>query len=319
MKKLNVKKLGELALNKTGKVGTFVKKHNAEIFLGVGIVAGAVAVVEAAKAGSKTKAVIDDHKDIIDMIHEEAEDGQITIYCDNEETQVVEYTEKDVRRDITHTYLHTAGELGKLYLPAATALAASTASILYSYKIIKGRNVALTAAYTALESGFKRYRNNVIERYGEEVDMDMKLGRKTVPVTIEEIDENGKKTKTKQTATVFKDPSEYSDFSRFFDSANPNWKPNAHYNMQFLKQQQEYATLLLKSRGHIFMNEVYDMLGFERTPEGAVTGWVKGCGDDFVDFGIYEAGCEANRRFVNGYEDVILLDFNHDGIIFDKI
>ena len=69
----------------------------------------------------------------------------------------------------------------------------------------------------------------------------------------------------------------------------------------------------------LFLNEVYDMIGFEHTPEGAVAGWVKDNGDGFVSFGLDDVNNESARRFVNGEDNVVLLDFNVDGIIFDKI
>ena len=87
----------------------------------------------------------------------------------------------------------------------------------------------------------------------------------------------------------------------------------------FLKQQQSYANDLLKSRGHLFLNEVYDLLGIQRTKAGNIVGWIydekNPVGDNFVDFGIYDINRPKNRDFVNGYERTIILDFNVDGDI----
>ena len=110
-----------------------------------------------------------------------------------------------------------------------------------------------------------------------------------------------------------------SPYARFFDETVYEWKPDPLMNKCFLDAQQRYANNLLEARGHIFLNEVYDMLGFQRTREGAVVGWIKnGDGDGYVDFGIYD-GNERSRAFVNGHETSILLDFNVDGTIWDKI
>jgi hypothetical protein len=87
--------------------------------------------------------------------------------------------------------------------------------------------------------------------------------------------------------------------------------------MYFLKGQEMYANDVLNQRGHIFLNEIYRALGFDDTQAGAVLGWVKGQGDDYVDFGLCNQS--RGRRFVNGTDQSILLTFNHDGVIWDKI
>ena len=90
----------------------------------------------------------------------------------------------------------------------------------------------------------------------------------------------------------------------------------------FLRKQQEWANELLKSRGHVFLNEVYDMLGIPRTKSGQIVGWVYNSNDEYsdnyIDFGVYDGGARS-RAFVNGYEKAILLDFNVDGVIYDLI
>lgn len=111
-----------------------------------------------------------------------------------------------------------------------------------------------------------------------------------------------------------------SQYARFFDEGCPGWNKDSEYNLMFLKQQQMYANDLLKKRGHIFLNEIYDMLGIPRTKAGAVVGWVydenNPIGDNYINFGITD---ERNANFVNGYEKSVLLDFNVDGNILDRI
>ena len=89
----------------------------------------------------------------------------------------------------------------------------------------------------------------------------------------------------------------------------------------YLRRQQDYANELLKAKGHLYLNEVYDILGLPRSKAGQIVGWVydekNPIGDNYVDFGIYEQNRAKNRDFVNGYEKTILLDFNVDGNILD--
>ena len=91
----------------------------------------------------------------------------------------------------------------------------------------------------------------------------------------------------------------------------------------FLKHQMNHANELLKCRGHVFLNEVYDMIGIPRTKAGQIVGWIydekNPVGDNFIDFGIFDETKQKSIDFVNGYERTILLDFNVDGVIYDKI
>ena len=113
-----------------------------------------------------------------------------------------------------------------------------------------------------------------------------------------------------------------SMYARFFDESSPSWVNDAEYNLMFLRQQELYANDLLKKRGHLFLNEVYDMLGISRTKAGAVVGWIydenNTNGDNCVDFGIFDPHNEHNRAFVNGNTKTVLVDPNVDGNIVEK-
>lgn len=120
-----------------------------------------------------------------------------------------------------------------------------------------------------------------------------------------------------------------SQYARFFDETSPYWYKNSglrendgpEMNLFFLRAQQNYANEKLKARGYLFLNEVYEMLGMPKTKAGQIVGWIykenNTDGDNYVDFGIYRT--EKNAKFVNGYENSILLDFNVDGAIIDKM
>lgn len=113
-----------------------------------------------------------------------------------------------------------------------------------------------------------------------------------------------------------------SQYARFFDESCTGWDKDPECNLLFLRQQQVYANELLRKCGYLFLNDVYDILGIPRSKEGQIVGWIyddkNPIGDNFVNFGIYNP-LTGNRNFVNGYEKSILLDFNVDGNILDKI
>lgn len=307
---MNMNNIVNSATKTFHRVGFQIKKHSPEILLITGITGVVTSAVMACKATTKVDAIVEESKKSIDMIHEGMEAGNI---CD------VEYTEEDGKKDLAIVYIQTGVKFAKLYGPSVLLGLTSIGCILASNNIIHKRNVALSAAYTAIDRSFKGYRSRVIERFGESMDRELRYNIKTQEVKETVVDEEtGKKKTVKSTVSVV-DPNTYSDYARFFDEYCAGWTKDAEYNLMFLRQQQNYANELLKSRGHLFLNEVYDMLGIDRTKAGNIVGWIYDekhpIGDNFVDFGIYVLDNEKARDFVNGRERSILLDFNVDGDI----
>ena len=303
-----------------GRSGLLLKKHSPEILMGAGVLGIVTSTVLACRATLKVDEVLDESKSKLDRIH-------MAKKTFNSE----EYTDTDFKKDLTIAYIQTGVDFVKLYGPAITLGVASIACVLSAHGIMKRRNVALVAAYKAMEKSYTNYRQRVVEEFGEEKDRLLKNGIKQSKVTVTETDENGKEKKSKKTVEVV-DPNGISEYARFFDESCKGWSPEPSYNLMFLKAQQNYANDLLKSRGHLFLNEVYDMLGIPRSKAGTVVGWALGEGDDFVDFGIFndqidgyandyhmETVGEERRDFVNGYRKSILLDFNVTGVIYDLI
>ena len=283
------------------------KKHSPEILLVAGVAGIVTSTVMACKATLKAEEVVEEAKHKFD-----------TIKKAKETIEPEKYTDEDYRKDLTIAYIQTGVEFVKLYGPAVLLGTASIACIIGSHGIMKKRNVALMAAFKALDKSFDDYRKRVIEEFGPDKDRFFKNGIKQETVTETTTDENGEvKVTEKVVETV--DPNGISQYARFFDEACSQWSKVPEYNLTFLKCQQNYANDLLKSRGHVFLNEVYDMIGVPRSQAGAIVGWVLGKGDDYIDFGIFNGENEANRDFVNGYERSILLDFNVDGVIYDLI
>lgn len=291
------------------KVGFQLKKHSPEILIVAGVVGTVVSAIMACKATTKVNDILGNSKVTVDSIHN----------CQSDESIAEDYTPEDAKKDLAIVYIQTGVKLAKLYAPAVALGVLSLGSILASNNLLRQRNVALAAAYATVDKGFKEYRNRVVERFGEEIDSELKYNIKAKKFEETIVDaETGKEKKVKTTINVA-DPNTYSDYARFFDEGSRNWEKNSEYNLVFLRAQQQYANDLLKSKGHLFLNEVYDMLDIPRTKAGQAVGWVydskKPVGDNYVDFGIYETNREKTRDFVNGYERVILLDFNVDGDI----
>lgn len=290
-----------------------VKKHSPEILIVAGIAGVVTSAVMACKATMKVNEVLAETKENINKVHDVMADQGIS---------EKEYSKEDSARDLAIIYGKAGVKLVKLYGPAIALGGLSLTAIVCSNNILRKRNVALAAAYTAIDTSYKQYRSRVIEKFGENVDREMKYGIKAVQIEEKTVDENGKKKTVKKTVEVV-NPYDYSDYARFFDVGNPNWEKDSEYNLMFLKRQQAYANDKLKANGYLYLNEVYDMLGIPKSKAGQVVGWIydpeNGTGDNYVDFGIYNVNREAARDFVNGYERTILLDFNVDGNIWEKM
>lgn len=282
--------------NIVGRTGLVLQKYSPQILTGLGIVSGVGSTVLACKATLKLEDTLEKAEKRIKAVP--AED----------------------QKELTKAYIRNGAEIAKLYAPAASLGVLSITCALGGQKIMHSRNVALAAAYKLAEEAFTEYRHRVIDAYGEDTDRMFKYGLKKETVTVVEEGEDGKKKKVKRDIDVPIDPSKISQYARFFDEGCKNWDKNPEYNMFFLKSSQNYMNDLLRSRGHVFLNEVYEHLGLPHSQAGAVVGWVMSKdGDNFIDYGLYDDTIEKTRDFVNGYENVILLDFNVDGVIWNLI
>ena len=291
----------------TSKAVMKLKKHSPEILVMAGIAGTVVSAVLACKATTKVAEILDETKGTLDTIHEGMETGAINGQ---------EYTNEDGKKDTVVVYAQTGMKLAKLYGPAIILGTLSVTSILASNNILRKRNVALGAAYAAIDKSFKEYRGRVIERFGEQVDTELKYGIKAKKFEEIEVDtETGKEKKVKKTVMVA-DPNLQSDYAVYFDSKSRNYETNPDYNRMFLKAQQAFANDKLQTRGHLFLNEVLDDLDLPRTPAGQIVGWTKDGPDGYVNFRIVE----VERETEDGrHEPALLLDFNVEGNIWEKM
>lgn len=294
------------------RVGFKFRKHSPEILIVAGVAGVVATTVMACAATTKVSAILEGAKNDIKEVHNASQNPELTD----------EYTEHDEKKDLTIVYAKTGLKLVKLYAPSVLLGIASITCILASHNIIRKRNMALAAAYATLDKGFKEYRNRVIERFGKELDRELKYNIKAKEIEKTTVDENGNETTTKEVVEVM-DPNNYSPYAIVYDDGNAGWNKDPETSKFFLIQQQNYANELLKSRGYLFLNEVYKMLGAQITKAGQCVGWIYDenhpIGDNFVDFGIFNIYSEKARDFVNGLERVIVLDFNVDGNILDLI
>ena len=222
----------------------------------------------------------------------------------------VGYSDEELRKLVAKTYIHGIARISKMYLPAASTAVAASVCVLSAHGIMKRRNVAIAMAYKTLETTFNEYRERVVEEIGVERERDVRHGYKVEEVIDEE---TGKK---KKVPTVSDDAG--SLYSRMFDERNVNWQGEPDYNDLFLRTQQNYANDMLRIRGHVTLNDVFDRLGIDRVPEGQLVGWVwQGEGDNYIDFGLDEF--QYRDQGVWNLPGEIKLNFNVDGYIYEMI
>lgn len=292
------------------KVKFSIKKYSPEILIVAGIAGTVTSAVLACKATMKINDILEESKETVEKIHKVSNDPE---YANK-------YSQEDSKKDLTICYVQTGIKIAKLYAPAVILGALSLTAIISSNNILRKRNVALAAAYTAIDKSFKDYRSRVIERFGKDIDRELRYNIKAKEIEETVTDKNGNETTVKKTVEVV-DPNMYSDYAKVFDETCYAWSKSAEYNLTFLKEQQAHANRKLQQEGYLFLNDVYEMIGFPKTKAGQVVGWVydekNPVGDNFVDFGIYDLYNEKAREFVNGYERSIILDFNVDGNVLD--
>lgn len=298
------------------KAGFKLKKHSPEILVVAGVIGTVTSAVMACKATLKVNEILDETKENVEIIHNCVGKGLKT--SDGEE-----YTQEVANKDIAIVYVQTGWKLVKLYGPSVALGVASIGCMVGSNQILRKRNIALGAAFTAMDKSFKEYRGRVIEKFGKDLDRELRFNTKAKQIEETVVDENGNESTVTKTVEIVDPNVAHSIYSVVFCEGNTGWTKNAELNKVFLLQQQNYANDKLRLNGVLTLNEVYDMIGAPRTAYGQLAGWVytedSSIGDNFVDFGIFDINSEKKCDFINGIERSIILDFNCIGNVLDYI
>ena len=289
-----------------------IKKHSPEILIVTGIGTGIVAAIIACKQTIKANDIIAVARENLQHIENAKE-----LAANNE----VEYTEEDKQADReTIGKQITIGMVKTYALPVGLGILSITC-ILAGHHILKKRNVALAAAYSALSTDFMNYRKRVVNKYGKDVDFMLKNGLEKQIVANQVIDpETGEVKETKEEVLTY-EGGKLSQYARIFDEVgSTQWTPSADHNRAFLLMEQNYFNERIRTRGYIFLNEVYERLGFRPTKAGSVVGWVYQNADyEGIDFGIFTAHTQKAAEFLEGTEPSIILDFNVQGDILSLV
>ena len=205
--------------------------------------------------------------------------------------------------------------------PAACEIVGGTMIFGGTHTMAK-RNVALAAAYATLSSGFEAYRERVVEKYGEDADRELAHGGETQKIEVTETDENGKTKKTKKTVQIVNEPSGYARY--FADGEASGAERNLAYNETFLCGIERTVNSTLRIKGYLFLNDLYEMLGFERSIAGQSVGWVydpsrDDHGDNYIKLRMTKVWRRVPNATTDEYEQVWMIDPNVDGPIMEHL
>lgn len=300
---MNFEVIKSKAIRTLNKAVLKTKKYSPEILVGAGIVGMVSAGVMACVSTLKLNSVIEDHKSRLDVVDMETK------------------AEEEITKEKAKVYAKTGLNLVALYGPSVALAGASIAAIVGSHNILSNRNAALAAAYATIDATLKDYRSRVVERFGSEIDKELRYNIKKQEVDELVTDENGNEKVEKKMISIAEGPTYASDYARYYDEYCNGWTKDPEHNLMFLKRLQADFTDRLKAKGVVYLNEVYHALGIPETKAGHVVGWLydedEPIGDNYIDFGIYDLYREGCRDFVNGRERSILLDFNVDGNVWE--
>lgn len=285
--------------NKLGRTGLKLRKASPTIMIVVGVGSVIGGTVLACRATLKAKDVMEGHKEVVETI---------------EKNPFQDMDNNDRKKSIAKQAIKTTGELAKLYALPVALEGVGIACIFGSHGIMSKRNAGLTAAYAASTEALRAYRKKVAEKIGENDEEKLYFG-------VEEVEgtdlETGKKKKT-QIVTDEEIDKRDPYFRWFNQSCAPQWTGNTTYDLFFLQRQESYWNDILHTRGHVFLNEVYDSLCIPHSSEGAIVGWVKnGDGDNYISFGL--KGEDGYILGAGKHAGEFPLDFNVDGVIYDLI
>lgn len=312
---MNTEIIINVAKKVLGRAGLYLKKYAPEILIGAGVTGIVTSTVMACKATTKLNDVIEDHTERL----EEHRNEIVVMNKDAEETGID--IKKEDQKGLIKVYTKTALNMVKLYGPSVGLAALSITSILGAHTIQKNRTAAISTAYALVNKAFNEYKDRVEEKYGSEAANDIAYGVKTEKIKETVTDpETGKNKKIEK---VISEATAHGAYTICYEPGCAGWDDNPEFSKMYLCGVQDQLNLRLRTKGHVFYNEVLDMLGLPSTSWGQVVGWLYNPDDktkkNVIDFHIFDLSDKTKRDFVNGYEPCIWLDLDPDGVIIDML
>lgn len=237
-------------------------------------------------------------------------------HVDKTNRELVELNKQGSRLLLKHN-LSCIGRYCRHYSLAAALEIAGIGLNIYAHGSEKSERIRMTGLAAGYLATLKKFRDKYREEHGEEAEKKFYYG--VQEETKETVDEKGKKKEEK--IDVIRKDIDISDFAKFFGvdySEAATGYPEA--DIYFLKGIEQAATRKLHKDHWLTLNELYKMLELRDAcgqrygvKGGNNIGWVYDKNDpdgNIVDLGIFNAKKTENVDYVNGYNDVILIEPN---------
>lgn len=295
---------------------TGVKHRSPEILMGIGTIGVGAAIVTACVQTRKIDGVLTEHEKNMDRIkklrEKSAERGENEKFA--KETAMV--------------YGSTTLGIARIYAGPAALAVGSVACFFGAKHILKKRNLALAAACTAIDTSFKEYRGRVADRFGEEVEKQIRNGVTTQEIEKTVTDENGNETTVKETVEI--GDGQDDAYKRYFTRHNPNWDHSPDNVKFFMMSAQNCLNDLLKSRaytsptgiGYVTFNEALAEFGFDVPSDGSglVRGWLydkkNPFGNNYIEVDVTPCKLPGEDGKL---EQAYVVLFNVDGDIYREL
>lgn len=292
-------------------VGNTLAKNSPAIALGAGIVGFVGTAVLASRATLKISPRVQEHKkDLLELKKAKAE--HVAKKLDSGDTP----DNPKYRKESYEKWARFVGECARAYAAPIIIGTCSVGLIMTSYKIQSNAILGLTMAYEGLKATFDKYREAVIEEHGVEAD--------TTYIA------KAHKAVNEEVQTQLGDYEVFHVDNRFVFGMETSFDFNGRasmWNVNFLNDVEAAMNQKLDRKGIVFLNEVLDALGMDRTPAGQQLGWVKSRDDsstDRIDFGWRTLSDEITMHNIKNADSSdsapeILLEFNYDGVVWDRL
>lgn len=296
---MNLTAMKNVVTSSFGRKILLTQKHSPKLLFVLGVAGFAGTVYLAVRATFKMEDVVKSTEDQLNAIDEE------------------HLSEKEYKKARSKIQIQAAIATGKIYAPAFAVGVISIGALAGAHTIQFRRLGGLSAAYAAVDQGFREYRKRVTDELGAEKDAQFRYGLVEEEVFVRDSDtgpiiEKVMRPNPDVNVTMY---------AKKFEQGNPNWRPGKHDNSTFIRVQQEWANERLTSQGYLFLSDVYVALGFKETQASRVVGWIKSndSGDGYIDFGLFSGNPHLGIQFVNGETQSIVLDFNVDGEVYKML
>lgn len=192
-------------------------------------------------------------------------------------TAIKERTPAPTKKEIFVEKAITCAKVAKLYALPALGAAASTYCVFKGTGLLEDRlevaqknAAALSTTLGALAAEYKGYRDDVRERYGEEVESDIYNHTTEKEVTVTTTDENGEKHEETKTVKVFN--GKPAGVWYFCPPKTVLPATDLNYSLWTIESTEHQMNVKLSAHGIVYKNDVLIALGMDPEDDGWMIG-----------------------------------------------